>query len=283
MQALSISNSTSSSTSQQASNEVASYLATLGTGKADEARNWKPSSIVQNENLESQDLGSLEYLTPDRAPERTSSLLRRSSKQAKQLSLLPAQRQQHSFDITEESSDSQGYKRPRGFETYASSCSSDLQGQGKRQRSTKPSGMPTFTVWQAKSLCGSTGMTASVFCSLTTLRARLGAKHSYETWMGIRSNFQSKEALHALATVLLLSVPMTKKTTRRQLYEEFSQVESSGSTDDEESISISSSSCEESDSSDQEDMIDLTQEDEPCEAFYPPSSRKPKTGKSRRY
>lgn len=269
IQAPSTSNSTSSSTTQPQSSEVANYLADLGTGKAEEALSWKPSSIAQSQKPESQDLGSMESLTPDRAPVPTSTRLRRSYSQVRQSRQSQHQPRRLSSSTTEGSSDSQVFKRQRDFEASASSSSSGRQVQGKLPLSTKRLGTPTFTVWQAKSLSGSMGMTDSVFSSLTTLRARLGAKHSFDTWTDIHSNFQSKAALQSLATVLSLCAPTTKKTTQHRHYEEYTQVESSGSSDSEESIQISSSSCEEEDS-DQEDSIDLRDEDEPCE-YWPRS------------
>lgn len=132
-------------------------------------------------------------------------------------------------------------------ETSARSTSRVRPTLGSRRSSGKPTATPTYTVWQAMHLFGTTATKHRLFSSLTTLRSQLAAKNSSATWMDILSNFQSREALSGLDSTLCATAPttMSGRRSRRTREEDSLQEAISGSDDDEESTKTSSSSCEE--------------------------------------
>lgn len=135
---------------------------------------------------------------------------------------------------------------------------------GRHPSSTTRSATPTYTLWQASHLFGSTATKRNVFSSLMTLRSALARKCSADSWTAILSVFRGREDLFWLDTIAS-SCAQTIGTTSRDSLPTWGaasrQVASSGSAAREATTSHYETSCSEEES-DPEDSIDLTAESE---------------------
>lgn len=122
-------------------------------------------------------------------------------------------------------------------------AASRRSSKGRSARSTTQ----TFTLWQAKNLFGRTATLASAFSSLTSIRAALADHHSYDCWMDILSNFQSKEDLSMLASLssCLRRTSHSRNGTTQQSDDDSSEEDTSSSQDSEEDTQ-SCSDCSDS-------------------------------------
>lgn len=103
--------------------------------------------------------------------------------------------------------------------------------------STTLSDTRMFTLYQASRLCGSTGTLANASYLLTSLRARLNAKHSFESWMAILTLVQSKETSSELNGLVSCFAPTTTSTRASiQLSSGVSSEEDSSELSDAEEI-----------------------------------------------
>lgn len=180
-------------------------LAHIPMWSGDAAHMTKPLPIAQKWTRVSKAPGaSASHSSRKRARVTTSTRSPQGSSQENEWHQLPLPTQVTSFGTTEESGSSRASHQRRSGAMSASSSSSALPTQASRRASTKPLEIK-FTLSQAKSLFGLTGTMANAASSLTTMRSRLNAKLSYESWMDILSNFKSREALCALDLTLSCS------------------------------------------------------------------------------
>lgn len=109
----------------------------------------------------------------------------------------------------------------------------------------------TYTLWQAKNLFGRTATLANAFSSLTSIRAALADRLSYDSWMDILSNFRSKEDLSMLATLSSSLRPTTRSRS--------GTIQPSDDDSSEEDTSCSQESAEDTEScSDISDTEEIT-------------------------
>lgn len=152
-----------------------------------------------------------------------------------------------SFDTPAASRSSQVLQTPHRGATSDASSSAAPRAPGRLQRSTTHLDTPTFTLWQASYLYGSTATRRNVFSLLTTLRSRLMAKYSCESWMAILCAFQSREDLFWLDTIACAFAPTSgqmSRACRRLTFEDSALADSSGSEADEDNTMILSDSSE---------------------------------------
>lgn len=164
---------------------------------------FKPPSITVSRTTPAlTDLGDSVSLMSDEEETAGDRLLRLSSMSSLQAAPYKKQRPSiplHTSASTAASSTTKSSSRRLQFGVPSEPSSSKAQAAAaSRRSSTTHSLQPTFTLSQSRLLFGSTATAASVFSSLTSIRASLLAKSSSSSWMDIATQLSTKEASRAL-------------------------------------------------------------------------------------